>query len=277
MENKTKYQWKILLTVIAVTIMVAILIVNNRINEQQENEKIAEQNQENVTEMEAESVISIETADAETAEDAEEKTSDMVEINGKQVLFDYAARYEANDEFLGWIRIDDTNVDYPVMHTPNDPEKYLHKDFDGKYSFAGVPFVDANCTAESDNLLIYGHNMKNGTMFHDILKYKDQEFWEKNPVIYFDTIEEKQEYEVLAAFYDRIYYQNETCFKFYKFIDAEDQAEFDNAITQFKNKAIYDTEVEAQYGEQLITLITCSSYTDNGRFVVVAVKKNSIE
>ena len=272
MDNKTKIRWKILLPVFIAVVVIVTLIVNNRINEQHKIDKVTGQIQEDVTESEEE-LITSEESEEEPVKDVEEKLPEILDINGKKVLSEYASLYEENDEFFGWIKIDNTNVDYPVMHTPNDPEKYLHKNFDGKYSFSGVPFIDANCNVESDNLLIYGHNMKNGSMFRDILKYKDQEFWEKNPVIYFDTIEEKQEYEVLAAFYDRIYYQDETCFKFYKFIDAKNQAEFDEAIIQFKNKSIYDTEVEAQYGEQLITLITCSSYTDNGRFVVVAVKK----
>ena len=174
---------------------------------------------------------------------------------------------------FGWIQIDNTRIDYPVMHTPDDPEKYLHMNFDGEYSFAGVPFVDAKCSADSDNLLIYGHNMTDGSMFRGIMKYQQKDFWQRNPVIRFNTLYEEQEFEVLAAFYDRVYYKTETCFKFYQFIDAADEADFDNAITQFKSKALYDTGVDAVYGDQLITLITCTDYTDNGRFVVVAKRK----
>ena len=156
------------------------------------------------------------------------------------------------------------------MYTPEEPEKYLHTDFDNQYSFGGVPFLEGTCTPESDNLIIYGHNMADGTMFRDLIQYEKKTFWEQHPVIVFDTLYEEQEFEVVAAFYDRVYYKSENVFKFYQFIDAEDQADFDYAIKQFKEKSIYDTGVEVSYGDQLITLVTCAYHVDNGRFVVVA-------
>lgn len=191
----------------------------------------------------------------------------------KTVLPQYATLYLENSDLFGWIRIDDTKLDYPVMHTPDDPEKYLHANFEGEYSYPGVPFLDAKCTADSDNLLIYGHNMPNGSMFRTILRYQEKNYWQSHPTITFNTLYEEQEYEVLAAFYDRVYYQTENVFKFYQFIDAEDEADYDNAIAQFKDKALYDTGVNAIYGDQLITLVTCAYHTDNGRFVVVAKRK----
>lgn len=206
-----------------------------------------------------------------TAETTEATTP--IEETQPEILPQYAELFEQNPELFGWLRIDDTVIDYPVMHTPDDPEKYLHTNFEGEYSYPGVPFVDANCTADSDNLLIYGHNMPNGSMFRTLLKYQEKNYWEKHPTITFNTLYEEQEYEVLAAFYDRVYYKTETCFKFYQFINAEDEADFDDAISQFKAKALYDTGVEASYGDKLITLVTCAYHTDNGRFVVVARRK----
>lgn len=197
----------------------------------------------------------------------------VTEPEVKTILPQYAPLYEQNTDLFGWVTIEDTVIDYPVMHTPDDPEKYLHANFDGEYSYGGVPFIDASCTADSDNLLIYGHNMLNGSMFRSLMKYQEKTYWEKHPTIRFNTLYEEQEYEVLAAFYDRVYYQTETVFKFYQFIDAEDEADFDNAISQFREKALYDTGVEAAYGDQLITLVTCAYHTDNGRFVVVARRK----
>ena len=202
-----------------------------------------------------------------------QNTQTVQEDAPKEVLPQYLSLYEENADLYGWIQIENTRVDYPVMHTPEEPEKYLHLNFDGEYSFAGVPFLDAKCKADSDNLLIYGHNMTDGSMFRGIMKYQQKDYWQRNPIIKFNTLYEEQEYEVLAAFYDRVYYKTETCFKFYQFIDAVDEADFNNAVEEFRKKALYDTGVEAVYGDQLITLITCSSYTDNGRFVVVAVKK----
>lgn len=200
-------------------------------------------------------------------------TTAPTETQPKEILPQYAELAAQNPEMVGWIRIGDTTLDYPVMHTPEDPEKYLHTNFEEEYSYPGLPFIDAKCIMDSDNLLIYGHNMPNGTMFRSLLQYKEEDYWMEHPTICFDTLYEEQEYEVLAAFYDRVYYKTEDVFKFYQFIDAEDEEDFDNAIAQFQSKALYDTGVTATYGDKLITLVTCAYHTDNGRFVVVAKRK----
>ena len=191
----------------------------------------------------------------------------------KTIMDQYAGLYQQNTDFFGWIKIPGTKVDYPVMHSPDEAERYLHADFNRNYSYAGTPFLKATCTADSDNLLIYGHNMLDGSMFRSLLKYENKSYWEEHPTIQFNTLYEEQEFEILAAFYDRVYYKTETVFKFYQFIDAEDEADFDYAVSQFKEKSLYDTGITAEYGDQLITLITCAYHTSNGRFVVVAVKK----
>ena len=179
---------------------------------------------------------------------------------------------EQNKDMVGWIKIEGTKVNYPLMYTPENDEKYIRKNFEGKYSVAGLPFIEGNCSWDprSDNLIIYGHNMKNGTMFASVMDYKDEEFWREHPVIHLYDLYSETAYEVFAAFYDRVYYTHEKNFKFYKFVDAEDEADFDYAIKQFKKKSCYDTGITPQYGDQLITLVTCSYHTDNGRFVVVA-------
>lgn len=191
----------------------------------------------------------------------------------KTILPKYTNLYLRNTEFYGWIEIAGTKINYPVMRSFENNDEYLYANFDGEYSYAGIPFVDYKCSHESDNLLIYGHNMKDGTMFRDLIKYEKESYWKKHPTIMFSDLYEDYEYEVLAAFYDRVYLKTDTCFKFYQFIDAADEADFDYAISQFKEKSIYDTGVEADYGDKLITLITCAYQEDNGRFVVVARRK----
>lgn len=188
------------------------------------------------------------------------------------ILPQYAPLYEQNADLFGWIQIENTRINYPVMHTPDDPEKYIHADFDEKYSYGGLPFLDAKCTAESDNLLIYGHNMLDGSMFRALMNYKDPQFWKEHPIIKVDTLYEECQYEVMCVFYDRVYYSYEDVFKFYRFIDADSEEEFDQAIAAFKSKQLYDTGVNAVFGDQLITLVTCDYHTANGRFVVVARK-----
>lgn len=187
----------------------------------------------------------------------------------KEVLPQYQELYAQNNELWGWVSIADSKINYPVMHTPDDPEKYLYANFEGVYNYTGTPFLDANCDDTSDNLLIYSHNMNNGSMFHALLKYDSVNYWWNHRTISLDTIYEERDYEVLAAFYDRVYYSYEDVFKFYQFIDAADEEEFDNAVAQIKDKALYNTGITAEYGDQLVMLVTCSSHTDNGRFVLV--------
>ena len=182
---------------------------------------------------------------------------------------------EENEDTVGWLTIQGTKIDYPVMYTPQDPEKYLHLGFDQKYSFAGLPFIDANCSLdpESDNLIIYAHNMLDGSMFRSLMKYEQKSYWQQHPRVKLDLWDEEREYEVLAAFRDRVYYKTENCFKFYKFIDAEFEDSYREAIDYYKTHACYDTGVTAQPGDRLLTLVTCAYHTDNGRFVVVAREK----
>lgn len=95
--------------------------------------------------------------------------------------------FERNADCIGWICIPDTNINYPVMHTPNNPQKYLRKDFDGQYSQSGVPFLDARCNAESGTAIIYGHNMKNGTQFSDLKNFLNTDFRNAHSVIEYET------------------------------------------------------------------------------------------
>ena len=216
----------------------------------------------------------------EPATDATEVTTEALteepteEVTEPEMLAHMKELYDQNPDVVGWLTIPDTKVDYPVMYTPEDGEKYLHRDFDGKYDFGGELFIEDDCSLdpESDNLIIYGHNMKNGTMFRGITEYRDEAFWQDHKTMTFTTLYEERAYEVVAAFYDRVYLKSDDCFKFYQFIDAETEEDFDEAIEYYKANDRYDTGVMPQYGDSLLTLVTCTTVTnyDDGRFVVIA-------
>ena len=191
----------------------------------------------------------------------------------REVLPRLQAQYEKNPDLAGWLTIPGTRIDYPVMYSPDEPERYLHANFEVSYSFAGLPFIDAACDPESGNRIIYAHNMLDGSMFRTLLKYQQKDFWQRNPVISFSTLYEEQEYEVVAAFYDKVYKKSDTNFKFYQFYDTSDQSSFDEAMAYYREHALYDTGVTAQCGDLFLTLVTCAYQTENGRFVVVARKK----
>ena len=201
------------------------------------------------------------------------ETSDTVDDPGpRQILPQYASLHEQNPDLFGWIRIEDTPVDYPVMYTPQDPQYYLRRGFDGKRLTSGVPFVDAACPPEGNFYLIYGHHMKNKTMFGSLPAYKDPAYAERHPLIRFDTLYESRTYQVMAVFTTRIYGASETgVFKYNEYRSLTDPSRFEAYVRGVKELSLYDTGVTAAYGDELITLSTCSTYySEDGRFVVVA-------
>ena len=180
--------------------------------------------------------------------------------------------WNQNPDTAGYIRIDGTKLDYPVMYTPDDEQKYNHMDFNGNYKYAGLPFINVDCSIdpESDNLVIYGHNMKNGTGFSTVIQYRSEKFFQDHPTVFYSTLYEEREYEVVAAFYDKVYFNYDEVFKFYEFIDYENDIQFNEAVEYWKAKSEYDTGVEPQYGDRFLTLVTCSYHEKYGRFVVIA-------
>lgn len=191
------------------------------------------------------------------------------------ILKEYQILQEENSDMVGWIKIEDTKLDYPVMFTPEEPEYYLKRAFDKSDSESGTPFIGMGCSISprSDNLILYGHNMKNGTMFKTVMNYCEQSYWEEHPIIQFNTLYEKGEYEVVSAFYIDVAMGNGHL-EFYRFINAESEEAYDTFIQECKAISVYETGVDAMYGDDLITLSTCS-YHDavDGRFVIVARKK----
>ena len=192
----------------------------------------------------------------------------------KKAAQEYNALKEKNPDFWGWIKIDDTALSYPVMHTPEEPEYYLRRDFEGVYSLRGVPFLDARCYDGCGNYIIYGHYMKDGTMFGSLQAYAKPAYCEAHPTITLNTATGCADYTVMAAFYSQVYSQEDSgVFRYYQYADLSNEADFAAYVEQVQKAALYDTGVNAQYGEQLLTLSTCSYHTDEGRFVVVAKKQ----
>lgn len=187
------------------------------------------------------------------------------------VLEEYQTLYNKNKKLIGWIKIDDTNIDYPVMQTSNN-EYYMDHNFNQEYDRNGSLFLDKDCDIvhRNTNLIIYGHHMKSGKMFGGLNKYSSEEYCKAHPNIQFDTIYEKGTYEVMYVFRSRIYNEDEVIFKYYQFLDAASEQEFNSNMQEMAALALYDTGVTASYGDQLLTLSTCDYSEEDGRFVVVA-------
>lgn len=248
-----KVYFPIVLVLAAVFAMSTFFIVRNHLEAVEQSEKY-----DNLTEI----VAKAETEETEPVQFSEDKT----------LLPSYAELYAQNDDTIGWIKVDDTQINYPVMQSVNEPNFYLKHGFDKEYTDYGCPYVQENCDVEkpSDNLIIYGHNMNNGSMFAGLMKFKDKSFWEKHKTISFDTLTDHYDYEVVTVFKTFVYSNSPESFKYYQFTDAETKLDFDEYIRKCKELALYDTGVTAEYGDKLISLSTCEYSRTNGRLVVVA-------
>ena len=187
----------------------------------------------------------------------------------------YARLLEQNADFIGWIQIEGTPISYPVMYTPDDPEYYLHRNFDKEYEYSGLPFVDGSCSLDprSTNVIVYGHNMKSDTMFSHLLDYQDESFYKEHPYITFNTIYGDAQYEIVSVILARALYEDEEGFRYYGMIDAASQEEFDEYMANIHAMELYDTGVDASYGDQLLTLSTCEYSQENGRLAIIAKKR----
>lgn len=182
----------------------------------------------------------------------------------------YDALYEANHDFYGWIKIEDTNINYPVMHTPNYPEYYIHRGFTGDYSDSGTPFMDGHCTDESNSRFIYAHHMRVGTMFAQLSKFTSYDFFKSHPTFKFDTMKKDGTYEIIAVFKTEIFAEPSDAFKYYEYVGDLSESQFNAYVAGAKSISLYDSGVSASYGDRLLTLSTCNTHTENGRLVVLA-------
>ena len=188
------------------------------------------------------------------------------------ILQEYAPLYEKNPDTVGWIKIDGTPINYPVMQTPDRVDYYLTRDFSGAPNAHGCLYVRETCDvfAPSDNVTIYGHHMKNGSMFAKLDKFRSQSFWEENSTIQFDTLYERHTYTIFAVFTTTATIGEG--FPYHRFENAKDEADFDEFIATCKALSLYDTGVTPVYGDKIICLSTCEYLHTNGRLVVAAVR-----
>lgn len=183
--------------------------------------------------------------------------------------------YNQNNDLFGWIKIDDTNIDYPVMQTKNNEEYYLHRNFYKEYSSYGTPFISASYNKDSsENMIIYGHHMNNMKMFGVLEKYKSVEFYNKHKIIKFYTLNDTQEYEIFSVFKTTLYQENS--FKYYQNIELDTEAGYNNFINNCISRSFYNTEIKPEYKNKLLTLSTCEYSAKNSRLVVVGVLKENL-
>ena len=237
------------------------------IYEREETKEVTQNNLENGKEnVESESEENGETISIENTEEPNEETERMLQVKQLQ---------EQNMDIVGWLEIKNTNINYPVLQG-TDNSYYMTHNYKKEKSKNGSIFLDANYNwnIPSNNLLIYGHNLGNGMMFQELLKYEKESFYQEHPIIRFTTTEEDAQYEIISVFKSRVYHKSEkNVFRYYFFLNNESEEEYNQFVKNAKNVSLYSIDATASYGDQLITLSTCSYYVEDGRFAVVGRRK----
>ena len=209
-------------------------------------------------------------------EKQENTFEDLIEIveenieNQEERKIDINKLYEENKDIVGWLKIDNTTINYPIMQNINDPNYYLCRDFYKNYSSYGTPYMAKQCNLNSDNIVIYGHHMKNNKMFGELEKYKSKDFYNNHKIITFTTLEKEYSYEIFAVFKTTVYTKN--TFRYYENINFENKKMYNDFINICKDKSLYQTGIEIKDKEKLITLSTCEYSNKNSRLVIVARK-----
>ena len=210
------------------------------------------------------------TTDGQEQADASDEPRQLPDI-----LPEYEEIYAENNDLVGWLQIDGTVINYPVLQSDSEENSqfYLTHSFAKKKDKNGSLFMDyRNDFVDRDtNIIIYGHNMKSGAMFGSLKKYLDKGYLEKHSKIRFDTIYERGTYEVIGAFLSEVSYQDEYAFRYYNFLNANNESEFEAfCVNVMQLDALKKGTLDAKYGDQLLTLSTCNSYTDEGRMFIIA-------
>lgn len=269
-KHKEKIKIGIVIGIFSVIIIACLISIFSRMytenKEKEEFKQLAEIVTEETTEVTIEETIKKSNL---------LKVSDLIdEFQTEQPVY-YTTYYEPhsiselismNSECFGWISIAGININYPVMHTPSNPQKYLNRNFYGEYSYSGTPFLDSRCSADSTNLIIYGHHMNNGTMFADLCNYTDYSYFTEHPTVVLETKDGAFAYSVFSVM------KVKSDDDWYKFLTTDLYETYEKWVSYAKSKSLYNTEITPVYGHQILTLSTCYGCNQDDRILVLAVR-----
>jgi len=268
--NMKKVMFIVIVVLLLVAFGVSAFMVGNYLLEGKEQ---ADRNEE-LAQMVESAKPTAPTANEETVPgETGETTLPAPTLTGADgILTEYAGLYELNDDMVGWLEIPNTRLKYPVLQTPDEVNYYLYRDFDREDSDWGAIYAweKADINAPSDNITMFGHNMKDGSMFATLNNYVNKYYWDDNSLILFNTLYEYHTYKIFAVFQTTATLGQG--FSYHQFVDAENEEEFNEFVSTCKKLALYDTGITPVYGDKLICLSTCAYHTENGRLVVAAVR-----
>lgn len=265
------------LLIVIIALLVAVCGVSTYIhiknkNESEQNRKIYETVAEEVSATEENTAPKATEKPVNPYSDEARTGGNGNSSGGSSQSYTTTMNSDANPDMVGWVKINGTNINYPVMQTKGNPDYYLNHDFYKNESVYGCPYVQANCDvdAPSDNVIIYAHHMNDGSMFAGLENFRSKDYWSSHKTISFDTLNKKASYDILAVFAVPVDESDKNTFKFYEFVNAYDPEHFSTFVSKCKALSFYETGVTAKQGDKLLTLATCEYTHNNGRLVVVA-------
>lgn len=190
----------------------------------------------------------------------------------QEKLLELKGEIQKNPDMAAWLTIPETTINYPVMQRMEDENYYLHRDFYGRKNENGTLILSNGCDITKENTIwiIHGHNMSSGAMFGSLQEYRNPDFRQEHSLIYLEVEDEIRTYLVMGVFESQVYYEKDEVFKFYQCYEIENREDFEYFYQNIQDMFLYDTGIDAVYGDSFLLLSTCSYHTENGRFVVAA-------
>ena len=267
-KHKGKIQTGIVMGIFSVIIIACLISIFSQMYTEYKESESFENLSKIVTEEAIDPTITLKKPKLLKVNDSDDEfqTEQPVYCTTRYQLHSVSDLLSMNSECFGWISISGTNINYPVMHTPSNPQKYLNRNFYGEYSYSGTPFLDSRCSADSTNLIIYGHHMNNGTMFAVLCNYTSKSYGEEHPRIILETKDGAFAYSVFSVM------KVKSDDDWYRFTTVGTEKSYNSRIEYAKEKSIYDTGITPVYGQQILTLSTCYGYNQDDRILVLAVQ-----
>ena len=182
----------------------------------------------------------------------------------RNIMKRYMSLLDVNSDLVGWVSVPGTVIDYPVVQA-DDNDFYLRRDIHKQTASGGAIFMDyrSDSNGQGRHTILYGHHMRNGTMFKELEKFKNAEFFQENGYVRFDTLFAEIEWEVFSV------YITDTTFPYIQVSFSSDE-EYVDFLKRIQNKSIYQKDIELNAEDQILTLSTCTYEYDDARFVVHA-------
>lgn len=199
-------------------------------------------------------------------------TGSDADVPANEILPKYKELSDSNPDFAAWLYVPGTLIDYPVMYTPDEPNYYLRRAFDGSSAVSGTPFIGLGCSPESDCIIVHGHNMKNDSMFGTLDYYTDEEFARSHPDICFDSLYEQRSYTVFAAVKSDVVPFGQDGYRYYDHGGYLSDEEYSELISWLLQNSLYSIGYAPPAHSQILLLSTCSYHSTDGRLVVAFYK-----